>query len=347
MPVTTSNALDALLFIRNGDTTARWNFPAAVGSSFDNPAGLGTGVSLTYSFLSSAPAYYDQPGVRVFNAVEQAATRQVLASIASMVNVVFQETQGVGQFTYAMSSQDPSAGAFAFVPAYSYVLTAGNIIQSVTESEFSGDVWFNGNIPWTNADWQAGGNGHATLLHETGHALGLKHPFEAPATGYVLNPALDNERYTVMSYTLPTNTDIVHVTGTQFSYSYTWAPLRPTTLMLLDIEALQALYGANTGTRAGNDSYTWATNAEILETLWDGGGIDGLVAAATTVIVQPMLLLVVTAVLRALLTGPSTGGDDEDGWDDSDYGRIDSYDAERAWKSRTPPPRPAWDIFHS
>ena len=74
---------------------------------------------------------------------------------------------------------------------------------------------------------------------------------------------------------------------------------------------------------------------------------DGLVAAATTVIVQPMLRLVVTAVLRALLTAPGTGGDDEDGWDDSDYGRIDSYDAERAWKSRTPPPRPAWDIFHS
>jgi Ca2+-binding RTX toxin-like protein len=104
----------------------------------------------------------------------------------------------------------------------------------------------------------------------------LRHPFEVVQNGFVLPLALDNERRTVMSYTFAPNTNIITVEGTQASYTYFWEALRPSTLMPLDIEALQHLYGANMTTRTGNDTYTWARNPEILETLWDAGGIDTL-----------------------------------------------------------------------
>lgn len=279
MPTVTSNALDALLYIRNGFLTARWNFPAAVGSPASNPSGVGTPVTLTYSFLSASPPYFQEPGVRAFDPVERAASQQALATIGSMVGVSFQEIIGIGQFTFAMSAQNPAQGGFAFIPSYAYSTNVSNLISSVTESAESGDVWLNAAVAWVNADWQPGGDGYATLLHEIGHGLGLKHPGEAAQNGFLLATSLDNERYTVMSYTLAPNTDIVTVQGDQFSYSYTWKPLRPSTLMPLDIEALQFLYGVNATTRTGNDTYSWSRNAEILETLWDAGGIDTLDAS--------------------------------------------------------------------
>lgn len=273
---TTTNALDALLYVRNGFLTARWNFPTAIGSPAGNPTGAGLAVSLSYSFLSANPPYFAEPGVRSFDSVERIAAQQALASIASMVGVSFQEVPGIGQFTFAMSTQGAGVGGFAFIPSYAYSLSGSNLITSVTESELSGDVWLNGAVGWVGADWQPGRNGYATLLHEIGHGLGLKHPFEAIDGGFTLALALDNERHTVMSYTSASNTDIITVQGSQFSYSYFWEALRPSTLMPLDIEALQYLYGANINTRTGNDTYTWLRNPEILETLWDAGGIDTL-----------------------------------------------------------------------
>jgi hypothetical protein len=43
-----------------------------------------------------------------------------------------------------------------------------------------------------------GTDGYATILHEVGHALGLKHPFEGSPT---LKTGFDNESFTIMSYT--------------------------------------------------------------------------------------------------------------------------------------------------
>ena len=116
-----------------------------------------------------------------------------------------------------------------------------------------------------------GGYGYHTALHEIGHSIGLKHSFETPVA---LPTATDNLRYTIMSYTLAPNTGAVDVTGTTGSYSWTMRDIRPTTPMLYDIYAIQELYGSNATTRAGNDSYAWADHAEILMTIWDGGGTD-------------------------------------------------------------------------
>ena len=77
-----------------------------------------------------------------------------------------------------------------------------------------------------------------------------------------------------MSYTTAPHSTIIEVTESQTGHSSREYTLCPSTLMPLDIEALQYLYGTNIATRKGNDSYRWAVNPEILETIWDGGGTD-------------------------------------------------------------------------
>jgi Ca2+-binding RTX toxin-like protein len=272
---TTTNALDGLLYIRNGYASARWNFPDAVGSPVSSPGGVGHSVSLTYSFPAATPAYFSESTFLAFDGTQKQATRAVLSSIGEVAGVNFVEVSGVGQMTFAMSSQHSGQGGYAYTPSYSYSYS-GTTIASVTEQGIAGDVWLNRNAVWDAEDWLPGHSAHATLVHEIGHALGLKHPFESTSSGYTLVSSLDNESHTVMSYTMAPHSRLISVSGTAMSYSWQETFLRPSTLMPLDIAALQYLYGANTSTRTANDVYHWSPNAELLETIWDAGGVDSI-----------------------------------------------------------------------
>ncbi|MDE2259810.1 MAG: hypothetical protein KGK17_05740 [Betaproteobacteria bacterium] len=126
-----------------------------------------------------------------------------------------------------------------------------------------------------------GGYEYFTLLHELGHALGLKHPFDATSSSFnsvVISPdhtvsgSLDSNLYTVMSYTTVAGTSMVG-----FSFN-------PTTPMLLDIAAMQAMYGANMGYNAGDTTYNFNDNPGqyYFETLWDGGGHNTIAYTGNT-----------------------------------------------------------------
>ena len=237
------------------------------------PGGIGNAVAITFSFPISVPPYASVSGFQAFNAEQILATRQILASIEEITQINFIETAGLGQVILANSSQPPSQGGYAYSPSYSYTYS-GSTILSVTENESGGDVWINRDISWSGTAWIAGNGGYSTLLHEFGHTLGLKHPFEASIDGYFLDSSLDDESHTVMSYTMAPHSLLLSVTGTETGYSWQTSSLRPSTLMPLDVESLQYLYGANLTAHSGNDTYQWASNPEILATLWDSGGID-------------------------------------------------------------------------
>ncbi|WP_279381890.1 MULTISPECIES: M10 family metallopeptidase, partial [unclassified Pseudomonas] len=118
----------------------------------------------------------------------------------------------------------------------------------------AGDVWVGTETSDPNPG--KGTYDYMTFVHEIGHALGLKHPFDTSATNkLLLDPSLDDVHFTVMSY--------------NSNYSY-----QPTTPMVLDIIAMQSLYGANMLWQTGDNVYKWDANQSVFETIWDAGGND-------------------------------------------------------------------------
>ena len=130
----------------------------------------------------------------------------------------------------------------------------------------AGDIWIDPD--YENSSFQADGAenyDYTALLHEIGHALGLKHPFE---DGITLPPSQDDRHYTLMSYT-----DYSPHTSGNERY---WAQ----TPMVLDIDAIQAIYGINQNTATGNDRYTFSPTGIKVMSIWDAAGTDTLDGSA-------------------------------------------------------------------
>ncbi len=214
-------------------------------------------------------------GFAQFSDLQKQAARDVLTSIANMTHLSFNEVSDVGDITFAMNAQSGSS-SYAYFPGFRLIQSLDETIISVTAGDVSGDVWLNSTLSWTAENFALGGSGYGTLVHELGHSLGLKHPFEASsAGGYILDASLDNTQYTVMSYTPHPYSLFRTVTQTgPFSYSWQYEYIQPETLMPLDIKALQYLYGANTSFHNGDDTYTFDTDRPFIKTIWDGGGND-------------------------------------------------------------------------
>nr|HMQ58629.1 M10 family metallopeptidase [Rhizobiaceae bacterium] len=223
--------------------------------------------ALTFSFPSAlsnfADAYDEVRGFQVLNAAQKSAARAALAEVSAFTPLVFTE----------VTETDTAHGAIRFAQATGRTYTSGgNVIDreittatafNPSATERGGDIFFHPDKydapALNNFSW-------LTFFHETGHALGLEHAHENTDFGQV-PAAWDAIEFTILSYR--------DYPGAAVGNSRAEANSYPQGFMMLDIAALQHIYGANYATRAGNDTYSFDPGAPlILETIWDGGGAD-------------------------------------------------------------------------
>jgi Ca2+-binding RTX toxin-like protein len=217
-----------------GEGALRWNAGSA----------LGTATALTYSFVDSAPGV---AGFRPFSAEERATVRAILDAAAAATGLSFTEAAGSsGQLRFGASQQADTRGT-SMPPG---------------SGADAGAVWIDLE---TMAALKPGQEGLAILLHETGHALGLRHTRNSEPDDHYdkqLRPADDSMALSVMS--LAASHD----------------GLFPATWSAYDIHALRYLYGTRS-THAGDDIYRLDAARFSAETaLVDDGGNDTIDASA-------------------------------------------------------------------
>jgi len=130
----------------------------------------------------------------------------------------------------------------------------------------AGDIIFNADLSGDLSAARVGDTAYFILLHEIGHAMGLKHPHDDGGTGRPTYPesaiaGFDVDTYTVMSYN-----DALGAVTTAFE---------PVTFMLFDTIALQAMYGANPATNTGDQTHILSPD-DAYRTLYDASGTDTL-----------------------------------------------------------------------
>jgi hypothetical protein len=219
------------------------------------------GSTLTFSFATAESTwktdYTDPNGLPyqpVYSAVPDAMLsnlRQAIATWSSYLGIGFNEVKddaaGHGDMRVAFSTDplQPTASLGAY-----------------PGDGPGGDVWLNSSS-LKETDYAPGTGYYQALLHEIGHALGLKHPFEAtPANHVTLDPDHAIRLYTTMAY----NWDAAG--------SLLWPTLFNTTPMPYDILAAQSLYGANPTTNAGDTAYTFTQSGKYFQTVYDAGGVN-------------------------------------------------------------------------
>jgi uncharacterized protein YjbI with pentapeptide repeats len=240
--------LDALMY---GGTNAWWHSPTMNAKISNNkifeinykPFGVGNSVNhvlyslekgssnqfIRYRFFDENPipslSNPDAAGFKPMTLDDRTAVRKALQYISSFVNLTFIETEASNQFadiSFGTNTQTSSSG-YATLPLQgvaknSYVFLANN--EDSRNFAFNSDFW-------------------ATILHEIGHALGLKHTGNYNVgKGGTVGPYLNND-----DYTLDEDTEIYSIMSYNIDRQMYDSGLNPFSYMKYDIAALQYLYG--------------------------------------------------------------------------------------------------------
>jgi len=218
-----------------------------------------TGKKTVYFYFPSSLPSYDtsadhRAGFVGFTSDQKSFTRNTLTYISSVVGLSFVETTdstiASNRFTiaFANNTQTGSAG---------YAVYPSDPTDQSLGSPVGGDFFL---AKTSGAPTTLVANTYAalTVIHELGHALGLKHPGSYDAGGQIpagpfLSSAEDTSAWTVMSY---------QSTSAQYNAIY----------QALDIAALQYLYGPSPTASSGANTHSISATAPNF--IWDGGGID-------------------------------------------------------------------------
>ncbi|WP_313522494.1 M10 family metallopeptidase [Shinella sp.] len=242
-------------------------------------SGFAWGDSVTYAFPTTSTSYtYTGEPTSNFGTVstlQQTAAKFALdTALGDAANDGF-AIEGFTNLDISAGSETSSNLRFAETDASS---TAHAYFPSTGDR--GGDLWFGRDFDYRSPI--AGNYAWATMLHEIGHALGLKHGHEVDFGFPTLPGQTDSMEYSVMTYRSNVDGPTDGYRNEEFGYAQSY--------MMYDIAALQHMYGADFSTNSGATVYKWNPNSgdtlvngkvaidaganRIFATIWDGGGKD-------------------------------------------------------------------------
>ena len=218
----------------------------------------GIGATVTYSFMESLPSDYVgtdyTTGFQAFNDTMKSAARGAFDAWSSVANITFVETIGDSAAIRLGANSQSSSAAYAFYPS------------NQTGDGIDSDIFLNADLSYMLSP-TIGTYGYETLLHEIGHALGLKHPHE---DNPILTSSLDSNANTVMSYnTVTTNTTPQALDQAAIKYLYGASDGSSYTILTLQVGDS----GGNTLAGSASNDYIHGQGGADFISL--GGGNDG------------------------------------------------------------------------
>ncbi len=205
---------------------------------------------VTFQFAGTSepadfPGSTSYTGWTSFTAAEKTALRAAMDHIETFLNVSFVEDTATADPMMNVAKIDIPGSTAGYGGYASQYYASGEI------TKYDNYVLYDNGLDLSSQT--------NLLLHELGHAMGLKHTFSTPS----VPNGTDSNKYSVMSYSA--NPD----TGQDDD-----------SMQLYDVLALQSFWGA-ADYNATDTTYTGPRD-QYVDTVWDSGGVDTFDASAST-----------------------------------------------------------------